>query len=755
MPAPRRRLACLAVLLAGAALVRSAAAPDWAAIEGDLRWPTNFYAARDALLAAHPVDQRLNVRDFGAKGDGVSDDTRPVQRALDAAFSRQQALHFPAGTYRFDTLSTQWHPAFLSIGQDGRAGALVLLGDGQARLCSNRLPPGDSRWPTSPLLRVFAGVTNLLVQGLAFDRTGTPLPMDAAGKVRGNGDHAGGLQLVPGQGQRGFRYVGLLDCEFLNCHHAFSLYPRSLSLDRNMWRTFPTNAFGLVHVADNRFRYTDEFGGTATWFDGVGLLVAENNRFDGQLDRQLSPDPALQNRISNRPSDGWLYGQCEQLWARSNHVRHASFELLGCLYGYRPFELARAYTPGEAIVFDGDLWERQRGGPATGGVPGSAPGWRRMATNYSDRFVHRFLHNVVDGTPVPGTTEPGAYVGLRVDFASLVAVSNRFTGLLEGFHQSGRPPTLESSAGFAAPGSVIRGNELVDCVRGVVLGVGPALVADNTWQLATDQPRAVNDQLWHPVFLRLMEAASGTVARSNHLQLARREASAPTAQRQWQPTPNAAVAFIANNGLHACAHGNSLTGLACGVVQGLWNGSWTLRDNVWTNVVMPWEGIFGNFIADESLPLAPPATGWYRVADLDRTQPGRGTLELRAETDGQPVRYRFTLAWGANAEAAELRAEVEGASTPDKRWLTAAFARWDGALLLHFNPAQSAPATLRFTTALPDGVPLDCATRPVTGIRWRWPAAPEEDVPAGLLTGPPRRDLLMLTNGSASLPLFP
>lgn len=728
------------------------AAPDWAAIEGDLRWPTNYFAWRDALVARFPPERALNVRDFGAKGDGVKDDSKAVQKALKAAFAKQRALHFPAGTYFIGTLADLQPHAFLSIGYEGKPGSLVLTGDGQARLWTTRRPPAsDNPYPTSPILRVFAGVTNLLVQGLIFDRSGTPPFHTAAGQPLGNGDQAGALQILPGRGQRGFDYVGLLDCEFVNCHHAFSLYPSPLRLSRGPWTAFPSNSFNLVHIANNRFNYTNQIGGTATWFDGVRLLVVESNRFDGQLDNQIQPHPTLTHESFNRTADGLLFGQCEQLWARGNHIRNGSFELLACTFGYRLYERDRTYVPGEAVVFAGDLWQLASSGKKKGVTPGATPDWRRTATNYSARFVHRFLDNVVDGALTPGAFVPGAYVGLRVDLASLVAVSNRFGQLLEGILQCSRAPSLESGTGFVSAGSVIRGNRFLDCTHGVFVDNGPALVVENEFTIATDVPRQVNDQWWHPFVLAIMDSASGTIARSNVIRLARREVSAPTTQRQWQPWANAAVAFAAGNGVYGCAEANLITNFACGVAQQPWSGVWTLRQNVWSDVPMPWEGTVANVIADETILLPATAPGWFTVANLDRTQPGRGALELTAEVAGSSVRYRFEVELAGPAGASHLRASTHDSGTAGQRVLDGVFCRYDGALLLHFARTNPMPATLRFTT---DNTAADCAPPTVSGIRWRWPAAPAQDVPAGLLTAPLTSGLLRLTNGPAEMPLF-
>jgi len=47
----------------------------------------------------------LNVRDFGAKGDGKADDTEAIQRAIDAAAEVHATVHVPEGVFVCSTLA--------------------------------------------------------------------------------------------------------------------------------------------------------------------------------------------------------------------------------------------------------------------------------------------------------------------------------------------------------------------------------------------------------------------------------------------------------------------------------------------------------------------------------------------------------------------------------------------------------------------------------------------------------------------------
>jgi len=90
------------------------------------------------------LEQYVSVKDFGAVGDGVTDDTAAIQAALDAG----KSVFFPDGFYKCNNLTVS------TSGQ-------VLFATGNARLIKN----GDGALLTIP-------VTYVEINGLVFDGTG-------------------------------------------------------------------------------------------------------------------------------------------------------------------------------------------------------------------------------------------------------------------------------------------------------------------------------------------------------------------------------------------------------------------------------------------------------------------------------------------------------------------------------------------------------------------------------------------------------
>lgn len=96
----------------------------------------------------------LNVKDFGAIGDGVADDTQAIQDALDAVPVGGRAVYMPAGRYKVTST--------LRIEKDGT----TLYGDGPA----NRV--GATQDASATRIEAATGIANnvLLVQRAANDR---------------------------------------------------------------------------------------------------------------------------------------------------------------------------------------------------------------------------------------------------------------------------------------------------------------------------------------------------------------------------------------------------------------------------------------------------------------------------------------------------------------------------------------------------------------------------------------------------------
>ncbi|MGH8935438.1 MAG: glycosyl hydrolase family 28-related protein [Acidimicrobiia bacterium] len=83
-----------------------------------------------------PSDAGLvNVRDYGAKGDGRTDDTQAIRRTIQDNVGKQRILFFPAGTYLVSD-SLQWRDAqgkwlaYLTLQGEGQAHTTIKLADG-------------------------------------------------------------------------------------------------------------------------------------------------------------------------------------------------------------------------------------------------------------------------------------------------------------------------------------------------------------------------------------------------------------------------------------------------------------------------------------------------------------------------------------------------------------------------------------------------------------------------------------------------
>lgn len=163
----------------------------------------------------------LDVSNYGAVGDGVTDDTASVQAAFDAlgSSSLHNTLHFPSGVYRLNTAVLDNHygvykERILTFGQQDLAGRdIVISSDGNAALYSTVSPV------RSDILVVWGTFRTLQFYSMKWEKDSAPLARLAGSEPNG----ADGVSLARYDG-RYLESLNFYSCDFINCHGAIKTY---------------------------------------------------------------------------------------------------------------------------------------------------------------------------------------------------------------------------------------------------------------------------------------------------------------------------------------------------------------------------------------------------------------------------------------------------------------------------------------------------------------------------------------------------
>ena len=261
----------------------------------------------------------LSVKDFGAVGNGVVDDSLAVQAAINNLESSTiyNTLHFPAGVYRLATKiwnNTGTSPyRILHLGQGELEGRdIIFRAGGDATLFSDISPQ------RSKILLANGKFRSLAFKGLTWEKTSRPLA-----RVTGEPNGSDGVLLAEYDG-RTVEAVTFDDCRFINCHRSVTV---NLGAFANVGR------LKLIRFTGCRFSNpygTNTIDGTAAYGGGLQNYISswaahavyKGNVFDGGGDTASDETTNPGGKIK----DGSYFGSPLRLDFTNNVVRNMRVE---------------------------------------------------------------------------------------------------------------------------------------------------------------------------------------------------------------------------------------------------------------------------------------------------------------------------------------------------------------------------------------------------------------------------------------------
>jgi hypothetical protein len=240
----------------------------------------------------------LNVRDFGATGDGQTDDTKAINQALSAAHAKATSLYFPAGAYLCNTLDV--NQRILNFDAGGLTD-IALYGDGDSSRITTSLNTGSTllyTWAYIPSIR-------FTIRNLFFENTHGMVTSLTAG-----------LFFQGTKGQQ-FSHVLISQCRFEGFGNAVG------GQGINDW-TITQNKFGSPRGHDNA--KDDNEPAVYCWFadNQSGYctdITITNNLADG-----YTGTAPITDLVTKRPMDGFVYGTGYRFTITGNTTRNFSEE---------------------------------------------------------------------------------------------------------------------------------------------------------------------------------------------------------------------------------------------------------------------------------------------------------------------------------------------------------------------------------------------------------------------------------------------
>lgn len=264
----------------------------------------------------------INVKDYGAVGNGVADDAAAIQSAINALESSttHNTLHFPSGTYKLSSYlytphqnSTSYY-RILKLGLQDLAGRdIVITGEEGAVLYSTISPLRVK------MFLVMGSFRSLWFRNMKWEKISSPLS-----EVNSNQEPNGSTGLVViDVDDRTVDSLVLQDCEFVNCHRSVTFDTTDYSNNGKLQKVGVYNSKFLNPYGTNTINSTRSYGGGQQMFvsSWVGLAEYEDNFFDGAGDAMNET-----NSPGGRWKDGCHFGSPLKLIFRRNLVTRMSIE---------------------------------------------------------------------------------------------------------------------------------------------------------------------------------------------------------------------------------------------------------------------------------------------------------------------------------------------------------------------------------------------------------------------------------------------
>jgi hypothetical protein len=241
-----------------------------------------FVLGANAVATVNVLKEALlSVKDFGAAGDGMTDDTMAIQGAINALElnANFNTLHFPNGTYRLNSYSSRtvggnsWNEA-LRLGISSLTGRDIFFTGATGAVLFSTLH--DKR---VHMIHADASFRSLTFRGLTWLKESTPLPETPPGQEP---NQANGVNLL-GVDLRRVELVGFYDCVFNNCHGAASAFGVGYDMRGKLANFVMQDCTVLNPYGSNTTNAWTALGGgqqirLGPW---VGRAYYEGNLFDG------------------------------------------------------------------------------------------------------------------------------------------------------------------------------------------------------------------------------------------------------------------------------------------------------------------------------------------------------------------------------------------------------------------------------------------------------------------------------------------